>query len=107
MKKNIFLGVDDYGRCCVLKSLADFNQLCANSNEISSDDFVHSSTNWGGWDNIQRTLDIKNLVLTRRILKLPKKLFFHGQDYDHGHTSDWTVGISYIYETGDKPYNEC
>ena len=45
MKKNIFLGVDDYGRCCVLKSLINFNQLCANSNELSSDDFVHSSTN--------------------------------------------------------------
>ena len=107
MKKNIFLGVDDYGRCCVLKSLANFNQLCANSNEISSNDFVHFSTNWGGLDNIQRTLNIENLVLTRRILKLPKKLFFHGQDYDHGHTSDWTVGISYIYETEDKLYNEC
>ena len=106
MEKNIFLGVDDEGRCCILKSLADFDQLCINADNISSDDFVHSSTNWSGWDEIQRTLKIRGLTLTRRILKLPKKLFFYGQDYDHGHTSDWIFSISYIYETGDKPYNE-
>lgn len=106
MKKNIFLGVNDYGMCCLLETFLSFDQLCKNSEDISSNDFSHSSTNWSGYDDIQRTLNIKNLVLTKRILKLPKKLFFRGRDYDHGHEYDWIFGISCIYETGDKPYNE-
>ena len=99
MKKNTFIGMDEFGRCCVLKSLADFDQLCANANDIVSDDFVHSSTNWSGCDEVQRTLRIKGLELNKRILKLPKPIIFCGRDYDMGHTYPWSFKVLYIYET--------
>lgn len=98
MKKNIFLGVNDYGMCCLLETFLSFDQLCKNSEDISSNDFSHSSTNWSGCDNIQRTLNIRHLTLNNKIIKLSKKIFFYGKDYDHGHEYDWKFGISYIYD---------
>lgn len=102
MKKNVFIGMDKLGKCCVLESLADFDQLCANSNDLSSDDFIHSSTNWSGCDDIERTLRIKGLQLTKRLIELPQPLFFSGEDHDWGLDYSWLFGVLYIYETEKK-----
>lgn len=98
MKKNCFLGVDDMGQCCLLYTLADFEMLSKHISEITASDFVNSSTNWCGRDDIDRTCKMRKLNLTGRVLQLDKTITYYGADYDCGHRYDWSFSFNRIME---------
>ena len=102
MKKNTFLGMDNIGRCCILESLANYDMLCTYADGLSPDDFIHSLPNWSGCDDVQRTLEIRGLKLSDRILKLQKPIIFHGVDHDWGHSYSWIFPVYYIYAVEKK-----
>lgn len=102
MKKNCFLGVDHLGQCCLLYTLADFNMLSEHVNEIAASDFVNTSTNWYGRDDIDRTCKIEKLELTGRVLQLNKVITYYGSDYDCGHNYPWEFSFYKIVEVRHK-----
>lgn len=98
MKKYRYLGVSS-GRCCVLSSLASFDSLSEHRNEIEANDFVYEdATNWGGSDDIERTLRVKGIRQTGRKIVLPHSVLFSGTDYDMGHEYGWTFKVDEIWE---------
>ena len=98
MKKNYFLGIDSNNRCCVLTSLASFDMLMENKNDIDPSDFNYSATNWCGCDDIDRTCKLRNLHPTGRVLKLSKGIINKGTDYDCGHEYSWAFTFDRIME---------
>lgn len=98
MKKNYFLGVNSNNRCCVLTSLASFDMLMENKNDIDSSDFNYSATNWCGCDDIDRTCKLRNLHPTGRVLKLSKGITHEGVDHDYGHEYPWAFTFDQIME---------
>lgn len=96
MKKHIMLGVKNKQFCCVLECLIPFSGLI--QDQIEASDFNHDSTNWGGCDKIQRTIEIKKLKLTGNIITLQSPITFYGEDHDMGHTYPWSFDINEIYE---------
>ena len=99
MRKNVFIGITDDDKACILSSLATFDLLVKNANDVEASDFVHSSTNWSGRDSLERTISIKRLSLTGRELLLPSPIVFTGSDYDSGHNYDWRCNVVKIAET--------
>ena len=99
MKKNIYLGITNDNNCCVLYSLADFDLIKNNLENIESSDFTHYATNWSGKDLIERTLSKMQLSLTGREIKLLKPITFAGCDYDMGHEYGWVCRVYSIKET--------
>lgn len=98
MKKNCFLGVNPNGRCCLLFTLASFEQLIENKDDIDETDFAYSATNWCGCDDIDRTCKLRGLHLTGRVLQLPHAILHGGSDYDYGHSYHWTFTFNKIME---------
>lgn len=96
MKKHIMLGDDSKGNCCILECLLPFDQLIPD--EIESSDFKHDATNWGGCDDMKRTLSIKHLTLTGRVIHLNNPIWFCGTDTDMGHSYNWYFNVIDIYE---------
>ena len=99
MRKNVFIGITASGKACILSSIATFDSLVKNANDVEASDFVHSSTNWGGKDSLERTLSLEHLSLTGRELSLPRPIVFTGSDYDSGHNYDWQCNVVKIAET--------
>lgn len=99
MKKNTFIGLQtESQKCCVLYSIADWNRLESEVDDLCSSDFEHYSTNWNGRDYIGRTLQLEDLKPTGRALKLKKPIAFTGYDTDHFGSSDWKFTIDTILE---------
>lgn len=102
MKKYKFLGINSKsGKCCVLSCVVPFDKLIPDLIEAS--DFSHSSTNWGGRDDIERTLKLEGLQLTGNKILLKEPLRYTGTDYDHGHCYGWNFFVDAIAETIDAP----
>lgn len=100
MNKNVFLGINENGKlCCILQTLATFEQLEAEKEDIESSDFEHDSTDWYGCDRVDRTLQLRGLVKTGREIALEKPITFYGKDYDTGHMYSWRFTIFSIIET--------
>lgn len=95
MKKHMYLGVNG-DSCCILSCLLPFDMLVADELEVS--DFTYGATSWNGRDNICRTVELRNLVPTGRILKLPRPIVFTGYDNDMGHTYHWSFAVHEIHE---------
>ena len=99
MKKHVMLGINSItNECCILFCLLPFNILIPS--EIESSDFTSQATNWGGRDEIERTLDIINMKQTGKKIYLDKKIKFEGADSDMGHTYPWKFEIDEIHELG-------
>lgn len=97
MKKYIMLGVNkETGRCCILKSIIPFSYLV--SDEIEESDFTYSATDWGGCDEVSRTLRIMHLTRTRNIIKLNKPIHVYGVDRDMGREYGWAFEFTEIHE---------
>lgn len=102
MKKYKFLGINlKSGKCCVLSCVVPFDKLIPGLIEAS--DFSHSSTNWGGRDDIERTLKLEGLQLTGKKILLKEPLAFSGEDHDSGFRYGWTISVDVIAETADAP----
>lgn len=97
MTKYAMLGVNDQNRCCILNCLVPFEQL--KPDQIEKEDFEYSATNWGGNDDIDRTLSISNLSVTGNSIELKEPICVEGIDYDCGHQYPWEFEFSKIYET--------
>ena len=111
MKKNIFIGctqVKDersdrpyYGG--ILETAYDFKTLRKNVEEIEESDFTsYSATNWAGYDEITRTLELKHLTPTGKKIVLDKPLRFKGKDDDMGHVYPWEVSLNEIWEVKEN-----
>lgn len=96
MKKYTFLGVNKFNRCCILYCIVPFDSLIAD--EIEASDFIHSSTNWCGCDDVDRALKIINKVPTGKKIELPKPIVYNGSDYDCGHNYSWRFEVNEIWE---------
>ena len=97
MKKHIMLGVNSRSnRCCKLFCLLPFEKIIPSEVEVS--DFIHDATNWGGQDEIKRTLDIIKMKQTGNKIILENPIVFHGQDYDWGRTDYWHFRVDEIHE---------
>lgn len=98
MKRYTYLGVaGEY--CCVLSSLAPFEQLTEHNSEIDRKDFYYEdATNWCGCDTIERTCRLEVLTATGRNIKLEYPITFHGTDYDSGHEYGWSFTVEEIWE---------
>lgn len=103
MKKYTMIGINSIPRrsgktyCCILKCLLPFEKIV--KEDIEASDFFHSSTNWGGCDELQQTISIEKLRLTGRSICLENPIIFHGADYDHGHNYGWSFTVNEICET--------
>lgn len=98
MKKHIFLGANPNGTCCLLKTLASFEQVVESKNDLNVSDFTHESTNWCGCDKIERTCEKRKVELTGRSIVLEKPLIFKGSDDDMGHVYPWKFEVNKICE---------
>lgn len=97
MKKYVMLGVNsETNRCCKLSCLLSFDNLIPS--EIEARDFVHDATNWGGQDEIERTLGFIKMKQTGKKIVLNKKITFSGTDYDMGHEYSWWFYVDEIHE---------
>lgn len=100
MKKNTFLGINGT-RAIVLCTPYTFEQLEQNTADIEESDFYCYATNWGGNDDLLRTLDVMGLKLTGRTIFLPKPLCFRDKDYDNGHEYNW-VFTAFVIKEAEK-----
>ncbi len=98
MRKNKYLGLSKNGFCCILESLLTFHQIKEHVRELESSDFIHSSTDWCGCDDEDRTLRVLNLRKTGNDVVLPYPLSFTGVDDDMGHSYSWRFDVSEIVE---------
>lgn len=97
MKKCIMLGVNSKrNRCCELRCLIPFEKLIPS--ELEESDFSASPTNWGGNDDIDRTLGIIQMKQTGRKIMLDNPITFHGKDCDWGQTLPWEFKVDEIHE---------
>lgn len=102
MKKYKFLGMNTAdNKCCVLSCMIPFDKLIPD--ELEASDFSHYSTNWGGRDDIERTLKLEGLQLTGKKILLKEPLAFSGEDHDSGFRYGWTISVDVIAETADAP----
>lgn len=97
MRKNVYVGTRGK-MACVLESIACFDNLVAHAEEVEESDFVHSATNWGGCDDLERLLGLEGLCLTGRSFKPGRNLVFCGVDYDHGVENGWHFRVDTIRE---------
>ena len=75
MKKYKFLGMNTAdNKCCVLSCMIPFDKLIPD--ELEASNFSHYSTNWGGRDDIERTLKLEGLQLTGKKILLKEPLAF-------------------------------
>ena len=103
MKKNVFLGLDGAGKhCCLLYSHLAFDQIRDNIGEVEADDFSHDCTNWSGCDLVDRTLAMRHLKETGRVVHLLENLIYYGEDHDMGHSDRWVFSVSKIVEVEPK-----
>ena len=97
MKHYSYLGVNG-NKCCILNTLVSFSTLKEAVNVLEARDFLHSSTNWNGCDDIERTIELKKIILTGEKLILKTPIIFHGIDYDMGHSYNWHFTVKEIWE---------
>ena len=96
MKKYNTIGVNKRGKCCILSCVVPFSSF--NANEIEASDFKHDCTNWGGCDDLERTLGLQGYKLTGNKIELPKPITFHGSNSDMGHNYSWEFDVYEILE---------
>lgn len=104
MKKYAYLGTDKrtkYGHVyekygCILVSLLSFDQLIPE--ELEASDFIHASSNWGGRDEVSRTLERYKARCTGRSIALKNPLIFSGIDYDTFSRTDWDFEVYNLSE---------
>lgn len=70
------------GYCCVIESLVQITE--ENSAEVLPFCKI-SSTNWGGCDKIERTLEKENLEFVGDCITLRESYAYMYEDYDNGH----------------------
>lgn len=105
MKKNKYLGLNkDKTKCCILESLADFSTIYNNRDQLETTDFLHSSTDWGGCDDIKRTLKLQQWKMYYNTIKLSKPLHFCGYDSDCGNSYGWNFDVWFIADVLPKIY---
>lgn len=96
---SVFIGLDFKRKnCCVLHSDFDFDFVQKHLDKFSDTDFKHSCTNWGGCDEVKRTLRIRELKLTGREILLPRPMKFAGTDFDMGGKEEWVFSVSCLLE---------
>ena len=101
MKKYLMLGVNsNNNKCCELKCLLPFSALIPK--ELEASDFIHNATNWGGCDDISRTLDIHRMKPTGSKYVLVDPIRFHGCDYDCGMSTSWCFKVDEIWEIEEE-----
>ncbi len=101
--KSMFLGAKKKtNQCCILTSAYSFEELNDNINDIEPSDFKHSATNWSGQDEAKRTMKIKNLRLTGRIIELPKEILFSGTTCDMGNSYYWRCFVDTLLEVEEN-----
>ena len=66
--------------------------------ELEPSDFIHSATNWGGCDMIERTLDAIRKKPTGQKHILVDPIRFYGADYDRGMSCPWHFKVDEIWE---------
>ena len=79
------------GKCCVIKSKASYKMLKENYDLYKVE---YDSTNWCGWDDVERTLGRRNIKLTDKSFN--HKETVRGTDYDHGHDYPWTFKFDIV-----------
>lgn len=87
--------------CSVLKSEYSFEELNKKAEEGTLDECSFTScsgTNWGGTDNLSRTLGLIPFQRTGRVIRVPEKIRFHGSDQDMWHVREWTVSYDTFCE---------
>ena len=99
MKKYTMLGVNG-NKCCTLSCLFSFDNLM--QDEIEADDFNHDCFGWCGCGEIESTLNHIEMKQTGRVVVLDTPIVFYGQDYDWGHSYDWSFTVNEIHELSNK-----
>lgn len=103
MKRYNYIGLnEDRTRCCLLRSLLDFSELEKYSDELINVDFAHDATDWGGSDEVDRTLEMRNYKLTGKEVRLEKPLEFKGCDSDCGHSYYWNFKVYTIAQVEEE-----
>lgn len=103
MKKHFMLGISNLGKekyCCILRCLLSFDKL--DVSQIEASDFQHDSTNWGGCDKLNRTIEIGKFELTGNSIHLNSPITFCGADDDMGHRYPWSFEVTDIYEIKEE-----
>ena len=104
--KNIYIGLNfSMDKCCVLFSPLSFEQL-KKERTITPEMFETKATDWGGCDDISRTLDIAKLRFISSQYVLPNSITFHGVDYDHGSKYEWDFTVCLIIEAEEYSLRE-
>lgn len=89
-------------KCCILDTYLHFNELkeflAKNKHKSYPIPGKFSSTDWGGCDDIDRTLKLYNLRLTADYIKYEG--VYEGTDYDHGHSYDFKFKFNRIIRAG-------
>lgn len=79
--------------CTCIYSYATFKQLEENYNNLHKE---YTATNWNGCDEVERTLELKNLKLTGKTFKHMEVVV--GVDHDMGHEYDWRFLFDTVME---------
>jgi len=96
---SVFIGLDFRRKnCCVLHCDFDFEFIQKHLDKFSATDFKHNCTNWGGCDEVERTLRESELKLTGREILLPRSMEFAGTDFDMGGKEEWVFSVSSLLE---------
>lgn len=76
--------------------------LLSNQNVIHLLNFKHNSSNWGGRDDLERTLKLEKLKLTGQKIFLGKPIILKGEDYDMGHFYKWEFEVNTLLQCKKK-----
>ena len=96
----IYLGVvGNY--CSILHSEYPFEELNrkAAAGILTRDDFTScEGTNWNAIDKLSRTLALRKLKRTGRVIRTREKILFSGVEQDMWHAYSWTHGFDTFCE---------
>ena len=99
MKKNLYLGLSQDGkRCIILTTVARRDDLekAAKHSELKTSDFNQFyATNWNGSDDVVRTIELEELRLLGKdhSVELKEPLTFEGCDHDCGTKRYWSFKV--------------
>ena len=99
----MYLGKTPYNHVTILESDLSPEQIIARNKLgiLVEESFTNYSTNWSGYDDLDRTCKLKKIEPTD-FIALNKPLTFYGSDYDHGHEYEWSVVINEIDTVKDS-----
>lgn len=96
-KTYTILGLNDAkDKCCMLISHIPFRAI--EPDQCNAGQFTHETTGENGYDDIDRTLYLKNMILTGKEITLPAEMIFTGFDLEENQQIPWTFSVKTLAE---------